>query len=196
MTRQDRYQTPFSDEHLDDPYAYDQALRDIAERADSGKLLNFPVPRRVSAQDFIAEDTPDEGPGAIARWVALLDRAEDLQAAADPTHPCAQRQVRRATDSLFLYEHQLTPDTRREAREFLWQRDRSEPLPTPVTRLEWANCRCRACRVERALGRLSVAVTGVILPALSTPAAAAAEPAVQPAPLKQRHLWLVSEQAS
>jgi len=78
-------------------------------------------------------ETPIEGPGAIARWVALLDRAEVLQHEhdVDHPHPTLQRQIARAIDSLFLYEHQMLPGARRDAREYLWQRDRGEPLPPP-----------------------------------------------------------------
>jgi hypothetical protein len=195
MIRQHRYQSPLPDDHLDDPSAYNQALHDIAQRAGTGHLLVFPMACRPHASaGFITEETPDAGAGAVARWVALLDRAEDVQANASAEDPCAQKQVRRAIDSLFLYEHQLTPDTRREAREFLWQRDRKEPLPAPATRLEWAKCRCRTCRVERAIGRPSVAVTDVILPAPLTPSAAAQAPSF-PSTTKRR-LWVVSEQAS
>lgn len=102
-------------------------------------------------------DTPISGPHAIHRWAALLDRAEELMRDYDLDDPCAQRTAGRAIDSLFRYEHQLTPETRRAAREFVWRRDRADqPLPDATARREWERCRCRACLVERVLHRPSV----------------------------------------
>jgi hypothetical protein len=54
--------------------------------------------------------------------------------------------VQRAIRSLFLYEHQLTPKGRRQARTFLWRRDRVEGLPAFAGRTRWARCRCPQCQ--------------------------------------------------
>lgn len=92
-------------------------------------------------------DTPDMGRGAIARWLALFDQAARLQAGGYD-RPDTSRAVARAIDSLFAYEHQITPDARRIARETLWRRERSSSLPPD--RSWWAECRCRACALDRA----------------------------------------------
>lgn len=99
------------------------------------------------------KETPEAGPGAIARWIALLDQAETIRRTANPRHPTAQQQVSRAIDSLLLYEHQMVPHTRQTARERLWRRDRpNEPLPKD--RQEWERCRCMPCVQARGLARL------------------------------------------
>jgi hypothetical protein len=85
------------------------------------------------------------GEGAVARWVALHDRARELRAALHPGDGVGARQVRRAIRSLFLYEHVLTPKTRRQARTFLWCRDRGDRLPPFVVRVGWSRCRCARC---------------------------------------------------
>jgi hypothetical protein len=76
----------------------------------------------------------------------------------DPNDPFAQRTAARAITSLFLYEHQMSGQARRRAREYVWRRDRPDiPLPEASVRREWERCRCRTCFVERTLGRPSVA---------------------------------------
>jgi hypothetical protein len=103
-------------------------------------------------------ETPTLGDGAMRRWVELLDRAEALMREGDPNDPCAQRTAARAITSLFLFEHQMTGGARRQARAYVWLRDRPDvPLPNASVRREWERCRCRTCRVERTLGRPSVA---------------------------------------
>lgn len=171
--------TQFADFRLDDPDAELTDLHDLRVRAQDGWLRIVSAPREREVH-FVSE-TPVEGPGAIARWVALLDRAEVLQHEhnADPPHlhPTLQRQIARAIDSLFLYEHQMLPAARREARESLWQRDRAEPLPPPDVRAQWEWCRCRRCLLARITQRHSIAAAAH----LPTPAARTRPPA--PAPL-------------
>jgi hypothetical protein len=101
-----------------------------------------PPPQRAEYRG----ETPIEGEGAVARWTALYDRARDLRAALCPWDGVARRQAQRAARSLFLYEHQLTPKTRRQARTSLWRRDRAEELPAFAERASWARCRCPACQ--------------------------------------------------
>jgi hypothetical protein len=103
--------------------------------------------------------TPTDGTEAVACWVGLLDRAEALMATVDRDNPAVQRTASRALDSLYRYEHEMTPTARWLAREFVWLRDRDEPLPPEEERERWRRCLCRACRVERALGRPSIAHT-------------------------------------
>jgi len=167
---------PFADYLLDDPEAEVSVLHDLRALAQDGRLRMLPI--STEREVHLVSETPVEGPGAIARWVALLDRAEALQQEhdADHPHPTHQRQVARAIDSLFLYEHQMLPAARREAREYLWQRDRAEPLPPPEVHAEWEWCRCRRCLLARISQRPSVAVH---LPAART------SPPV-PAPLPSR----------
>jgi hypothetical protein len=91
-------------------------------------------------------ETPVEGAGARARWLALHDRAVALRAVLRPGDIVGQRQVHRALRSVLLYEHQLSGQTRRQVRSDLWRRDRSdEPLPPFVERVRWARCRCGQC---------------------------------------------------
>lgn len=94
-------------------------------------------------------------PGAIARWIALFDQAERLHASLEAywEDPVASRRVGQAIASLFLFEHTMTPLERRQARERLWRRDKSEPLPDATRRQEWEHCRCRSCQLERRLAR-------------------------------------------
>ena len=66
--------------------------------------------------------TPRVGPGAVQRWVDLLDAAERGLCWADPHDANAQRTAGRRIESLFLYEHQMTPPARRRARETVWSR--------------------------------------------------------------------------
>ena len=92
-------------------------------------------------------EVPRQGEAAIRRWIALLDVADQLQTAQDPRDPCAQRQAGRAINALFRYEHALVPPTRQRARERLWLRTRSEPLPPAAARAKWQQCRCLQCRL-------------------------------------------------
>ena len=167
--------TQFADILLDDPDAELADLHDLRVRAQIGWLRLVPAPREREVH--LVSETPVEGPGAIAHWVALLDRADALQHEHDADHPrpTLQRQIARAIDSLFLYEHQMLPAARREARESLWQRDRAEPLPPPDVRAQWEWCRCRRCLLARITQRPAVAAH------LPTPAARTSPAA--PAPL-------------
>jgi hypothetical protein len=176
--------TQFADYLLEDPEAelvdlHDlHDLHDLRARVQDGRLRIVSAPREREVH--LVSETPIEGPGAIARWIALLDRAEDMQQHAhDAEHPhlhsTLQRQIARAIDSLFLYEHQMLPAARREARESLWQRDRAEPLPPSDVRAQWEWCRCRRCLLARITQRPTVAAH------LPTPAARTSPPA--PAPL-------------
>jgi hypothetical protein len=168
--------TQFADYLLEDPEAelvdlYD--LHDLRARAQGGRLRLVSAPREREVH--LVSETPIEGPGAIARWIALLDRAEDMQQHAhDADHSMLQRQIARAIDSLFLYEHQMLPAARRAAREVLWQRDRTEPLPSEAICAAWVQCRCRHCLLARLTQRPAI---GAHLP---TPAAAPAVPAPLP----------------
>jgi len=99
---------------------------------------------------YIVGETPREGTGAIARWMGLYDRAEQLRRTAAQQDPCVRRQVLKAIESLFLYEHQMLPHARRQARERLWLRDQTTPLPPEGTREEWGLCHCRPCTDHRA----------------------------------------------
>jgi len=174
--------TQFADYLLEDPEAelVDRHDRhDLRARAQDGRLRLISAPREREVH--LVSETPIEGPGAIARWIALLDRAEGMQQHAhdaDHPHPTLQRQIARAIDSLFLYEHQMLPAARRAAREVLWQRDRAEPLPSEAICAAWVQCRCRRCLLARLTQRPAI---GAHLP---TPATAAA-PTV-PAPLPGR----------
>ena len=86
------------------------------------------------------------------RWIALLDVAEEVRAAASPLDPVGMRKGSQAIDSLFLFEHTLTATERRLARTLLWQRDHLDPLPEDTT--AWERCRCRRCLRE---GRIRTA---------------------------------------
>jgi hypothetical protein len=105
----------------------------------------FPPPRQTGYRS----ETPIEGEGAVERLIALHDRARTLRAALRPEDGVGARQVQRAIRSLFLYEHQLTPRTRRQARTVLWCRDRAEELPPFVERVRWARCRCPDCQTPQ-----------------------------------------------
>ncbi len=107
----------------------------------TGALTGASVPAPLSRY---VGDTPVDG--ARARWLALYDRAVALRAALQPGDVVGERQVRRALRSVLLYEHQLSGQTRRQARTELWRRDRSdEPLPPSARRVRWARCRCGQC---------------------------------------------------
>jgi hypothetical protein len=144
---------------LEDPSANLSTLHDLRRRARDGRLRIVPVPPAVPLEREVhtVSETPVEGSGAVARWVALLDRAEYLRRDSSSDHPTLERQVARAIDSLFLYEHQVLPAARRQAREYLWQRDRAEPMPPPQQRAEWVRCRCRRCLLARLMLRPAVA---------------------------------------
>ena len=103
--------------------------------------VEAPPPRRRAYPG----ETPIEGTGAVARWIALYDRASTLRATRRPGDGVATRQAQRAIRSLFLYEHQLAPKTRRQARTALWRRDRDQALPSFGERTRWARCRCSHC---------------------------------------------------
>lgn len=140
------------------------ALREIHDRADAG-LLAVAHPGEGQRQRHTG-DTPTDGTEAITTWVALLDRAEAAMSSGDLDDPFAQRNASRLLDSMYLYEHQMTPEARRLAREFVWLRDHDEPLPPAAERRHWEQCLCRGCLVERVLHRPSV---DVVLRRLSTP---------------------------
>jgi hypothetical protein len=96
----------------------------------------------------------------VARWVALLDEAEGLLAAAvaDPDDQATswlQQTASRAFDALYASEHTMTPDARRAAREYVWRRDHveEEPLPSELVLRQWEQCLCRRCHAARVLGR-------------------------------------------
>jgi hypothetical protein len=127
------------------------------------------TPPTVRQKDPASGAALEGGAGAVRRWLALYDRATWLMGEPDPHDPRPQRTASKAIDSLFRYEHQMTPRARRNAREALWQRDRpGEPLPTTVPhathkgpagchctqcRAGWERCRCTACRLARLLNR-------------------------------------------
>lgn len=91
-------------------------------------------------------ETPTYGRGAVTRWLDLHDAAVRLRAGVKPGDTYADKHARRAIASLFRYEHQLTSETRRKAREALWQRDRDEPFPALDERQHaWKRCRCPLC---------------------------------------------------
>ena len=133
---------PFSevDEALDDTSATSNEIRYLLR---DGTLHTVtPPPRRGDSPD----ETPIEGKGAVARWLALHDRARMLRATLLPGDGVDERQALRAIRSLFLYEHQLAAKTRRQARTALWRRERAEPLPAFAERARWSRCRCPQCQ--------------------------------------------------
>jgi hypothetical protein len=135
-------------------------LERFRERAEAGLLVvSLPGdrPTRHTRQSDQDSETPTDGTEAVECWVGLLDRAESLMGAVDWDNPYVQRTARRALDSLYRYEHEMTPTARRLAREFVWLRDRDAPLPPAEERVGWERCRCRACMVERILGQPSIA---------------------------------------
>jgi hypothetical protein len=112
----------------------------------------------------------------IRCWMDLLAAAEIAIQQADPSDPCAQRNASRRLDSLLRYEHQMTPQARRLAREMVWRWDHpGETLPAALhssdgappdpccvcatCRIRWEQCQCRACRYLRQTGRRS-AISG------------------------------------
>jgi len=110
------------------------------------------------------------GSGAVRRWISLLDAAETAIYQVDSADPVAQRTASRRIESLVLFEHQMTPEARRLAREVVWRRDhpgKALPgrlhLPTvapaepgcvcATCRVRWERCNCRACRLALILKR-------------------------------------------
>lgn len=143
--------------------------RPLVQRRADGEPLHLAGSLPTGLRKHTAE-TPVDGPRAVQHWIALLDRAEALMAGPDPTDPGdpnPQRTASKALDSLVLYEHQLAPSARRQAREQVWLRDHpGRCLPTTAAhapnvrpdeplclcllcREEWEQCRCNACRLAR-----------------------------------------------
>jgi hypothetical protein len=126
----------------------------LTARLSVGKLPQ--VARSSPASTSSSEEgTPLDAPGAVAYWLGLVDRAQALQAqalAANPLHPVLERTARRALRSVLLYEHQITPRARRQARQTLWRRQHTGPLPSLEVLLRWEQCQCLPCRQARALG--------------------------------------------
>ncbi len=110
-----------------DPAVEDLRASELLGLMRTGALTGPYVPGHH--RGFVGE-TPVEGAGARARWLALHDRAVALRTVWRPGDIVGEQQVRRALRSVLLYEHQLSGPTRRQARSDLWRRDRSdEPLP-------------------------------------------------------------------
>ena len=103
------------------------------------------------------------GPGAVRRWIALLDAAETAIYQVDPADPVAQRTAGRRIESLFLFEHQMTPEARRLAREAVWRRDHpGKSLARPT-----ASADCDASRTWLCLRDLQDALGALQLSRLS-----------------------------
>ena len=123
----------------------DQRVTDLLRFIQRGAVgLSLPSQR----QGAYPGETPYEGAGAAARWLALHDRAVELRAALRPGDVVAERTVRRALRSVLLYEHQITPKTRRQARTELWRRAHNGPLPSFAVRSQWARCHCAHCQAS------------------------------------------------
>lgn len=143
--------------------------RPLVQRRADGEPLHLVGSLPTGLRKRTAE-TPIDGPRAVQHWIALLDRAEALMAGPDatsPSDPNPQRTASKALDSLVLYEHQMTPTARRQAREQVWLRDHpGQQLPAVAThppdkrpeeplclcslcREEWELCRCNTCRLAR-----------------------------------------------
>jgi len=128
-----------------DPALEDQRLTDLMRLIQRGAVgLSLPSQRHSAYPG----ETPYEGAGAVARWLALHDRAVELRAALRPGDVVAERTVRRALRSVLLYEHQITPTTRRQARTELWRRAHDGPLPPFAVRSRWARCHCAHCQTS------------------------------------------------
>ena len=138
-------------------------LREEQEQAVETSLLAQPIDAAKQQSE-----TPIHGMYAARNWVRLLDRAETLFAkvSADlesrPERIDWWRQVSAAFTSVTAYEHQLTPTTRRLAREVVWRRahpdeplplyeppTREGPEPGAVYRRAWERCQCTTCRLAR-----------------------------------------------
>jgi hypothetical protein len=93
-------------------------------------------------------ELPIDGKAAVSRWLALHDRAATLQTTWRQSKRQLPRVVWRGIRSLFLYEHRLSPETRRRARMALWLREHEAPLPDLVTLRRWEECRCPRCQAQ------------------------------------------------
>jgi hypothetical protein len=128
-------------------------IAEVNARLSIGKLprvLHSSAARAPSSE----EETPLDGPGALEDWLGLVDHAQALQAqalAATPVHPVLERTARRALRSVLLYEHQITPRARRQARQALWRRQHTGSLPSLEVLLKWEQCQCLPCQQARAL---------------------------------------------
>lgn len=142
-------------------------LREIHNRADAG-LLTVTYPGEGQRRSHTG-NPPTDGTEAITTWVALLDRAETAMQSGDQDDLYVQRTASRLLDSVYLYEHQMLPEARRLAREFVWLRDHDEPLPPASERRHWERCLCCGCLVERVLHRPSVEAVLQRLPAPRVP---------------------------
>lgn len=137
------------------PAEEDEASAFIAEvnaRLSIGKLPQVMCSSPTTAAS--EEETPADGPGAAENWLGLVDHAQALQAqapAAQPLHPVLEHQARRALRSVLLYEHQITPRARRQARQALWRRQHTGPLPPLEVLLTWERCQCLPCQRARAV---------------------------------------------
>jgi hypothetical protein len=128
-------------------------VAELNARLSIGKLPQVARSSPASAPSS-EEETPIDGPGAVAYWLGLVDRAQALQAQAldaNPLHPVLERTARRALRSVLLYEHQITPRARRQARQTLWRRQHTGPLPPLEVLLKWERCQCLPCQQARAL---------------------------------------------
>lgn len=99
--------------------------------------------------------------GMAIGWVRQLDRAEAAMAAASPYDEYAQRNAGKLIDSLFAYEHQMPNAQRRKAREYVWLRDKAEPLPSEEECAEWELCRCRRCKASRVFAAREARLAGL-----------------------------------
>lgn len=143
--------------------------RSLVQRRADGEPLHLAGLLPTGLRKRTAE-TPIDGPRAVQQWIDLLDRAEALMTGLNPDNPGdpnPQRTASKAFDSLVLYEHQMTPTARRQAREQVWLRDHpGQQLPAVAThppakrpdvplclcslcREEWELCRCNTCRLTR-----------------------------------------------
>ena len=166
--------------------------RALQERADAG-LLTVQCPGQTPPVRSWSGETPTDGTLAIATWVALLDRAEAAMDASADDAQYSQRTASRYLDSLYLYEHQMTPLARRLAREYVWLRDRDEPLPLDAERLAtWERCQCRRCCIGRICQRPRVAALFQPLPTPHPPTL----PTPTPARLTARQAQATRQAAS
>jgi hypothetical protein len=150
-----------------------------------------PVAGEAAAEAGTDAAETTETTDLVGRWVALFDEAEALLAAAvaDPDDSTASRLHRAASwalDTLSTSEHAMTPDARRQAREYVWRRDHAEAelLPNEVVLRRWEQCLCRRCHAARVLGHPIGAVP--LAPSASAAverAAATLLPPTPPSPL-------------